>query len=297
MSITEHDFECQLQQQASQFTMRAGGENESAIKTYVIADFEFSYDRSRHEGYMVQEGASAETNIRWPFHRIAAASWQIMRCIPGLDTPEFEPPVVMTSDDHTEAEMVEAFFAALIAEPTAKAVSWGGEVRDLAVLRRMAEEHDLRLPPQIAELSPLSFARIDLCDATAVRAERVHLAEYAAACSVPAKPSPSKSVGRYVEAEDWVKVEEQVLADVMTTTVLLVLHLTARGAITCDRVATMIALAEATVSAVPANAFATRTFMPWARARQAAAGLRGKVFRARPAECASVPIKKKEGIM
>ncbi|RDC61355.1 hypothetical protein HME9302_02577 [Alteripontixanthobacter maritimus] len=279
MSNSEYDFECLLQQQASKFSMRAGGENESEVKVFIIADFEFSYDRSRHEGYMVQEGASAQTSIRWPFHRIAAASWQVMRFLPGLETPQIEPPVVLSSDNQTEAEMVKAFFDAVIGEPTAKLVSWGGETRDLAVLRRMAEENDLLLPPQIAELSPLACTRIDLCDATAVRAERVHLAEYAAACSIPAKPSPSKSVGKYVEHEDWVKVEEQVLADVMTTTVILILHLTARGVVTCDRIATIMKLAQSAATAFPSNAFVTRTFLPWARARQAAAGLRGTVYR------------------
>lgn len=142
-----------------------------------------------------------------------------MRCIPGLETPEFVRPVVMSSDEHTEAEIVEAFLLALDSKPSAKLVTWGGEVRDLTVLHRMAEEHGLLLPPQIAELSPLSACRIDLCDAAAVRAERVHLAEYAAACSILAKPSPSKNIGKLVERADWAAVGDQVLADVMTTTV------------------------------------------------------------------------------
>lgn len=280
MTTEQYELESLLQQQANQFFMRDGGKNECAIKAYIIADFEFAYNRSRHDGYLVGEGASAETKLRWPFHRIAAASWQVMRCIPGLETPEFESPVVMSNDEHTEAEIVEAFFLALDSKPSAKLVTWGGEVRDLAVLRRMAEEHGLLLPPQIAELSPLSACRIDLCDATAVRAERVHLAEYAAACSVPAKPSPSKSIGKLVERADWAAVEDQVLADVMTTTVILIMHLRARGVITCDRAASVMELAVAASAAVRGSEFLRLSLSPWARSRKAAAGLRGKVYRA-----------------
>jgi hypothetical protein len=280
MTTEQYELESLLQQQANQFFMRDGGKNECAIKTYIVGDFEFAYDRSRHGGYLVSEGSSAESKTRWPFHRIAAASWQVMRAVPGLETPEFEPPVVMSNDKHTEAEIVEAFFLALDSKPSAKLVTWGGEVRDLAVLRRMAEEHGLLLPPQIAELSPLSACRIDLCDATAVRAERVHLPEYAAACSIPAKPSPSKSIGKLVERADWAAVEEQVLADVMTTTVILIMHLRARGVISCDRAATFMALAETASAAVRGSDFLRLRFLPWVRSRKASAGLRGKVYRA-----------------
>lgn len=280
MTTEQYELESLLQQQANQFFMRDGGKNECAIKTYTIADFEFAYDRSRHDGYLVGEGTSAETKVRWPFHRIAAASWQVMRCVPGLETPEFEPPVVMSNDERTEAEIVEAFFLALDGKPSAKLVTWGGEVRDLAVLRRMAEEHGMLLPPQIAELSPLSACRIDLCDATAVRAERVHLAEYAAACSIPAKPSPSKSIGTLVERADWAAVEDQVLADVMTTTVILIMHLRARGVIACDRAASVMELAMSASAAVRGSDFLKLSLLPWARSRQASAGLRGKVYRA-----------------
>lgn len=280
MSVNQYDLECLLQQQASQFSMRVGGENESAIKIYLICDFEFAYDRSRHDGYKVAEGASAEPRIRWPFHSIAAVCWQVMRCVPFLETPLFDPPVVMSNDDHTEVEMVDAFFSALTHESAARLITWGGETRDLAVLRRMAEENGLLLPPQITDLSPLAFSRIDLCQATGVRADSVHLPEYATACAIPSKPSPSKSIGKLVERADWVKVEDQVLADVLTTTVILINHLRARSVITCDRAATFTALAETASAAVNASEFMKRSFLPWARAHKAAAGLRGTVYRA-----------------
>lgn len=269
-------FERELEHQAKQFSLRQGGANKAAVRTYIVADFEFNYDRSRYQGYRVAEGTSAESKIRWPFHRIAAASWQIMICSPGLDTPTFEAPVVMTNEHHTETEIIEAFFAAVTARPTATVTTWGGEVRDFAVLRRKAEENFLLLPRQIADLSPLSFHRIDLCDASAVRSERVHLSEYAAACSVLAKPSPSKAIGKLVENGDWGKVREQVLADVVTTTVILIMHLNARSVISCDRAGAIMKLADTVTTTLPHNRFATRTFRPWAEARLALATVDGK---------------------
>lgn len=280
MTISTHDFEYLLRQEASLFSMRDGGKKESAIKTYIVADFEFAYERSRHAGYVVSEGSSAERKVRWPFHSIAAASWQVMRCVPSLETPEFDPPVVMSSDGHTESEIVEAFFAELFARPSAKMVSWGGETRDLAVLRRMAEENGLLLPPHIADLSPLSSSRIDLCSATAVRAETVHLPEYAAACAIPSKPTPSKDVGKLVERADWVKVEDQVLADVLTTTVILINHLRSRGEMKCDRAKTVMVLGTTASAAITQSKFLKSSFLPWTRAQKAKAGLRGKVYRA-----------------
>ena len=280
MSADSHATERRLQQQASKFKMRRQNESTNKVQSYIIFDLEFSYDYSKHRGYVSEDKTGSEKKVRWPFHRVAAASWIIMRCTPGQHTPDFDDPVVLSLDKMTETEIVEAFFAVLFAEPEAKVASWGGETKDLAVLRFVAAEHGLLLPRQIADLAPLSNHRLDMCNATAVRADTVHLPEYAAALSIPAKPSPSKSIGKLVKQENWDKVEEQVLADVMTTTVILIMHLTSQGRMTCERGDTLMALAEVAVAAAPANAFARRTFMLWARGRKAASGLRGKVYRA-----------------
>ncbi len=80
----------------------------------------------------------------------------------------------------------------------------------------------------------MSPQRIDLCDAVSVRAELVHLPEYAAACSIPAKPSPSMDIGGLVQTGNWQAVEDQVLADMMTTSVIFLRHLKSRGAVSCS---------------------------------------------------------------
>ena len=97
---------------------------------------------------------------------------------------------------------------------------------------------------------------------------------------IPAKPSPSKSIGPLVEAGAWPDVEDQVLADVITTSVIAMMQLSAAGRIQINRPASLLAFAESLRDAFPNSQFCKRTFAPWARARHAASGLRGTVFRA-----------------
>ena len=189
----------QLAREANLFAARGSAGNQGRTRSYIVADFEYGYDRDRYNGYRTAEGTDAEKKIRWPFHRVAAASWCVMRFKRGSDIPEIQGPVVLSADDRSEKEMVSAFFDAVDQEPGAVLVTWGGEHKDLAVLRRTAGEFDLIMPQQLRELSPVSDRRIDLCGAVSIRAESVHLPEYAAACSIPAKPSPSKTIGELVE--------------------------------------------------------------------------------------------------
>ncbi|MEL7691476.1 hypothetical protein [Citromicrobium bathyomarinum] len=249
-------------------------------QTIIVADFEYAWDRDRHDAYRVAEGASAEPTIRWPFHRIAAASWIVLRFVAGEAVPEIGKPIVLTAETMSEAAMVAAFFDALRAQLDAQLVTWGGETKDLAVLRQVAMMQDLVLPAQLADLHPHSDRRLDLCFATSVAAKTVHLPEIATAMGIPAKPSPSKSIGPLVEAGAWREVEEQVLADVITTSVIAIMQLGAAGRIRIDRPASLLALAQAVGEAFANSQFCKRSFALWARARHAEAGLRGTVFRA-----------------
>ncbi len=254
--------------------------DERGHRTYIVADFEYQYQRDAHAGYRVAEGSSAEEKIRWPFHRIVATAWTVLRFAPGQDVPEIEAPVVLTAEAMDEKAMVTQFFDALCAGPHAVLVSWGGETKDLAALRRAAVEHDLCLPVQLLELSPHSQRRLDLCNATSVQAACVHLPEYAAALAIPSKPSPSKEIGQLVENGHWDLVTDQVAADVLTTCVIAIGHLKSMGVVSCDRAATFMALADKANEAFPKSNFCSRSFRPWARDRLRAAGLRGTVFRA-----------------
>lgn len=282
MSIEQFDLERMLEQQASLFSNRGGGKNGQSIRSFVIADFEYAYDHNRHAGYKIAEGKSAEQSIRWPFHRVAAASWAVARFKPGADEPEIDAPIVLSARAKTELEMVEAFFDALNANGDATVVTWGGECKDFAVLRCCAEREGLVLPKQLADLSPLSRHRLDLCSAVSVRADSPHLPEYATACSIPSKPTPSKDIGKLVERKAWSGVEEQVLADVMTTAVIAIRHLKSQALISCNEEETVSALVVAGLAVQPSSAFLIHTLGGWLRARSASAKLRGAVYRAEP---------------
>lgn len=273
-------IEQQLTREANLFAALGRSGNQNKARTYIVADFEYAYDRDRHHGYKVAEGADAEEKIRWPFHRIAAVSWCVMRFTAGSEIPEIQGPLVLCRADHGEQEMVSAFFDALDQEPGAVLVTWGGEYKDLAVLRRCAAEFDLILPQQLRDLDPYSIRRIDLCGAVSVRTESVHLPEYAAACSIPAKPSPSKTIGELVENEMWPEVEEQVLADVMTTAIIMLRHLKSHGLVRCAIPACCLVLANAATKANPDSEFLRRTFKPWAQLKDSTANYTCPIYRA-----------------
>lgn len=178
--------------------------------------------------------------------------------------PEVTGPIVLSLNNVTERELLETLFNALHQNPRAVLVTWGGEARDLAVLRHRAAVHDLVLPMQLRNSSPYAPQRLDLCRDICVQAGSVHLSEYAAASSIPAKPIPSKQIGCLAEQGEWGKVREQVAADVLTTTVIALRHLSARELTKCDRLRSVSAVAEAAAQNIPHSKFVCRDFVQWA---------------------------------
>lgn len=275
------DLETALRLEARQFEARSHaneGKGQGSLRL-AIADFEFAYDRGAHGGYRVAEGADAETSIRWPFHRIACASWMILRFDPGAEVPVVEEITTLAHDEADEKEIVARLFGSLELHADVPLVTWGGESKDLAVLRRVASEAGLLLPPQLLDPNPFSRRRLDLCRAVAGGARFPHLPEYAAGTGVPCKPSPAKEVGPLVEREEWAKVRDQCLADVLTTSVIALRHLTSHGIITCHPQRGIAAIAEGVAKAVPQSPFVRSSFAPWARARLSASRLSGTVYR------------------
>ncbi len=275
-----------LEREARASVARSQSDHIERPKSWIVIDLEFIYDRLSHDAYMTCEGKGAEQAIRWPFHKVAATSWMKISFMPGQTSPEIEGPFVRTAEATDEKAIVSELFGVLAASPDAVVTTWGGEARDFAVLRRCATTHDLQLPSQLIDGSPNARERLDLCRVTCVQAPSVHLPEMAAAVSVPAKPSPSKTIGLLCESGDWGAVAEQVRADVLTTTILTVRHLAAHGQVQCQRGDTIIALAASAVLAAPDSDFVRRTFVPWARGQKAASGLRGAVYRAVPSPMA-----------
>ena len=182
--------------------------------------------------------------------------------------------------DYTETDILRGLFDTLDAiGRDARMVTWGGEARDLTVLRYQACRYGLALPVHLHDTSPHARERIDLCRSTTVQADPVHLDEYAAGCGIPAKPSPPEAIGKLVEAGEWDAVHDHVLADVLTITIVGLRWLAAMGEIVCDRDHSAMAVAEAALGACPDSTFVIRDFKPWARDRLRSAALRGNVYR------------------
>ena len=256
-------------------------------RVFLVCDFEYKFRREAHRAWSYgrepkydQRGSRKEQKVRWPFQMIAAAAWMVIRFDGQGDIPEIAEPVVMTLADYTETDILGGFFDTLDAiGRDARMVTWGGEARDLAVLRYQACRHGLNLPVHLRDTSPRARERIDLCRSTAVQADPVHLDEYAAGCGIPAKPSPPQAIGKLVEAGEWDAVHDHVLADVLTTTIIGLRWLAAIGEVGCDRERSAMAIADAALAACPDSLFVIRDFKPWARDQRRAAALRGTVYR------------------
>lgn len=288
--FTEADLEAlqrSLQREAQAMIDANPTESVDRSRSYLVADFEYIFDRAEHQAWSYERGPERDdrdrtkhSRIRWPFHRVATASWLTLRFYPGDAEPVIGAPVVMTLEDYDEREIVSTLFGALEAiGHTGQLVTWGGETRDLAVLRHAACRHSLVLPIHLVDVSPNARERIDLCRHLCVQADSVHLDEYAAGSGIPAKPSPATEIGKLAEAGEWASVADHCLADVLTSSAIAVRWLSATGAVACDRTAAMTAITDKAFAAFPDSPFLQRAFKPWARAQRNASRLRGKVYR------------------
>ena len=269
-----------LERQAHQFVSRPGNEEGPQGRGYLVFDAEYRYDTQCHEAYGIADGESAEQKTRWPFHHLAALAWCVIRFEPGASLPTVDETRVLTLETASEVEMASALFAAFSSDPALVGVTWGGEHKDLAVLRRIAATEGLLLPAQLQDLSPLSRLRIDLCNEVSVRAESVHLPEYAWACSIPSKATQSKGIGKLVEQEKWSAVSEQALGDVATTAIILLRHLASHGYVPGGAGDGIVAVIDAMLLSQPGSAFLRHTVRPWAQRHKSRTALKGVVYRA-----------------
>lgn len=278
----ENALAAALERDAAMFVSRtkSSGPEQHRPLRLIVCDFEYAYDRSAYAGYAVSEGKGGRTDLRWPFHRVAAAAWMVLRFDPQADVPVVEECAVIANDEADERATVIRFFDALSQCPDAICTTWAGEFKDLAVLRKCAGEFGLLLPDQLRDLNPYAYARLDLCQAVTGKAKPVHLPEYAIGTHIPCKPSPSKDIGPMVEKGKWPEVRDQCLADVLTTCVVALRHLYAQEVIACHPQRSLDVLAEAAGRAAPTSPFVLNSFAPWVRGQLAASNLRGVVHRA-----------------
>lgn len=243
-----------LSDEASRFRSRAANDKRGPLKI-IVSDFEFAYDMPSFRRYQRAEDDPTEGWCRWPYHHICAAAWVMLTFRPGFDHPEISHIAAMTSDPFSEQTMVEAYLSAVFADPDAALYSWGGEQKDWPVIGRNAMESGIQLPHQLTDMRPHAPLRVDLCNSTSGQARCTHLPEYAYATGIPTKPTPSKLVGDAVIRGRWPEVEEQVCADLLTTSIIAARHMIAFGLCDADIGKTERAIADAFAKARPNSAF------------------------------------------
>jgi hypothetical protein len=243
-----------LADEASRFRSRVGTGRRSPIKI-IVSDFEFIYDMKSFRRYQYAEGDPTENWCRWPYHHVCAAAWLPVTFRPGLDQPEIGQIVTMTADPFCEQAIVSAYLSAVQANPDAHLYSWGAEQKDWPVVRRVAMETGMQLPRQLTDMRPHAPSRVDLCNSTSGQARCTHLPEYAYATGLPTKPLASKAVGNAVLQGRWDEVEEQVCADLLTTSIIAARHAVAFGLCQADIRKTEQAIANAFTQARPQSRF------------------------------------------
>ena len=236
---------------------------------YVVVDLEFVYDQHAHQTYVICD-EQGQAKIRWPFHRIVSVAWLPISFDPEQPSaPNVGELTSIGKPEYGEPAMVSALFKYLEEHPGVIVVTWGGEYKDLPVLRRAAAEYDLCLPTQLRHGRVQDMVHLDLSNAVRGYATPVHLPEYAAAQAVPCKTSlPSKAVGFAAQAGSWDVVKAQAEQDVITTAILLCRHLASNRMIAASGLACDIAIAKSVIATHSHLPFICEYLSKWRNGRE-----------------------------
>lgn len=243
-----------LRNEARRFKQKAANDQRGSLKL-IVADFEFKYDMKAFRAYQLADNDGTKGWVRWPFNHLIAGAWTTLTFKPDAVAPEVEQLVTLTGDAHCERAIAEAFFDMLEQSPEAICVSWGGETKDWPVLRRIAAELGMPLPPQLMDMRIHAPTRLDLCNATSGQSKCVHLPEYCHASGIPSKPFQSQSVGPAAIYGDWELIAEQVQADTFAASVIATRHAISHRMATADIAASEQAIAAAFANACPDSVF------------------------------------------
>ncbi len=249
------------------FKAKASRDKQGALKL-LVSDFEFRYDMDAFRRYQVAENDATKGWVRWPFCHVVAAAWTCLTFRVDADMPEISSVVTLTAADKSEQDIVEAYFEAIEAHTGAILTSWGGEQKDVPVLRRVAGECGIVMPSQLRDLRVHAPARLDLCNATSTQARCVHLPEYCIATGIPSKAFPSKDVGQAAAAGLTDIVAEQVRSDLFATAIVATRHAISHGMTSVNVVESEQAIAKAFAKAYPHSHFLRQTGSYLATARK-----------------------------
>lgn len=218
----------------------------SAPRCYVVLDLESAViDDSAHRRYREMERwtpADAEAGKcrrgyeaskdplitpRWPFQSVVALSAMVLveHCDGNLELARF---ATFSAPDLDEAGAVAGLFD-LLAQlpPGAELVTWAGASHDIPLIVLAALRNGISLPKGWGWLAFCGDGRgnhIDLCRVLTggSKMKLVHMAEYLAALSIPAKlTTPPFAVASLIAVGDYETLQEVVEGDVISTALLL----------------------------------------------------------------------------
>lgn len=201
----------------------AGHQRYRAMERWTPADAESA--RSRR-GYEVSKDPLLTP--RWPFQTVVALSAMVLveHCDGNLELARFD---TFNAPRLDEKGVIASLFH-LLAQlpPGAEMVTWAGASHDLPLIILAALRNGVPLPKGWGWLAFCGDGRgnhIDLCRVLTggSKMKLVHMAEYLAALSVPAKlTAPPFAVASLIAAGDFGSLEEVVEGDVISTALLLV---------------------------------------------------------------------------
>lgn len=204
---------------------------------FIVYDVEYDRDAYGHSLYQAAERYSSAEGSRvrdhdpriqprWPFKWPVTISWVTL----VEDDGKLLADSLQTRSypEHTEAQVLKAFFQAVNALPaSAQVVTWGGSSSDEPQLRLAAMKLGITLPKRFA----VPFApgkrhgsgHVDLMTHLCGDASRVHLAEYCAALRIPAKVTAAPdAVSDLVARGKWSLVKSICENDALSTAALLI---------------------------------------------------------------------------
>jgi len=236
------------------FKEKAGREKQGALRL-LVSDFEFRYDMDAFRRYQTDENDATKGWVRWPFCHVVAGAWTCLTFRADTNVPDISPIVTLVADEQCEQAIVEAYFQAIEAHTGAILTSWGGEQKDVPVLRRVAGECGIAMPTQLRDLRVHASTRLDLCNATSTQARCVHLPEFCTATGIPSKAFPSKHVGHAAASGHSEIVAEQVRSDLFATAIVATRHAISHAMTSVNVVESEQAIARAFAEAYPRSHF------------------------------------------
>ena len=194
---------------------------------YIILDLETLADTHLYERYRRSDSRPAP--MRWPFRRVVAATVMAVTVENGV----WEVDDFRSFTDTNDFVLARKLFNWFNERPRHRLCTFGGLNEDIPVLKTLAMENGLKLPPQLRHMEKdrLGFLHTDL--AVVLRAgagQFPHMTELSTRLGLPSKMAGSAGQVPYMVAEGRHQEAAAISeVDVLTTACLLASHLSTLG--------------------------------------------------------------------